>query len=121
MTMSCPRRWTRRRETFARRAGPPLLVMVLSLALAGCAYEWRKPQVGEAATDSALAACDLVAQRNAVAVAPRPAPVRLPNSATDFSNPATTLPQELLTQQTLRNQCMRERGYRLERETEPLH
>ena len=100
----------------------PALAAACLLALAGCAYDWRKPHVGDAAADSALAACDLVAQRNAAAVAPHPppGPMRLPSPVNDLSNPAWSVPQELLVQQSLRNQCMRERGYRLEAQTQPV-
>ena len=77
-----------------------------------------EPSASAAEAEAALADCSLAAQKNAFIAAPHPppGPGRLPRQPTDIANPAWSMPQEVLLQQSLRNQCMRERGYRLERQ-----
>jgi hypothetical protein len=84
--------------------------------LAACtSLGWQRPEAGRADTSSDLAACGETAQRDAVRAAPHPppGPRLLPRGSGDIENPAWDMPQELLLQQSLRNECMRERGYRL--------
>jgi hypothetical protein len=92
------------------------LLPALGLLLAACSHAtWQKPLTGSAEAAADLAACTRTAQRDAVSAAPhpRPGPRLLPRSQGDLENPAWDVPEELLLQQSLRNHCMRERGYDL--------
>ena len=92
-----------------------LLALCCLLLIAGCTPQgWQKPLVTQAGLQSDLADCRKTAQREAVTAAPHGlGPHRFAIGRTEIDNPADDLPQELLLQQSLRNQCMQERGYRL--------
>jgi hypothetical protein len=96
------------------RALPPLLAV---LALAACTPAgWQRPGSDSAALDTDLAGCTRQAQHDAIAAAPsEPAGPRLLPFAggRDLENPTWDMPQELLLQQSLRNACLRAKGYRL--------
>jgi hypothetical protein len=98
----------------------PLLSAGCLVLLAACTpLAWQKPEAGRAEAKADLAACSETAQRDAVTAAPHPppGPRLLPRGSGDIENPAWDMPQELLIQQSLRNHCMRERGYSLARQT----
>ena len=92
-----------------------LLSLWCVLLVAGCtAQSWQKPMATNAGLQSDLATCSEAAQRESAAAAPHAiGPSRLTVGRTDIANPAADFPQELLLQQSLRNHCMRERGYAL--------
>jgi hypothetical protein len=92
------------------------LLPALCLLLAACTQTtWQKPLTGSGQAQADLAACSAAAQRDALVAAPHPppGPRLLPLGHGDLENPAWDVPEELLLQQSLRNRCMRERGYNL--------
>ena len=91
----------------------------LCLVAACTSLGWQKPEAGLVEARADLAACSESAQRDAFTAVPHPQPGArlLPRSSGDIENPAWDLPQELLLQQSLRNHCMRARGYELARQS----
>ena len=93
-----------------------LLAALCVPALAACGpTEFQRPLTGGALARADLQSCTESAQRNAFLATPHPppGPAFLPLGHGSMENPAAQLPQEALVQQSLRNQCMRERGYEL--------
>ena len=83
---------------------------------------WQKPMTSPDQARADLAGCGVIAQRGGVIAAPHPPAAlrRLPLEGGDIGNSFQPVPEELLIQQSLRNQCMKERGYRLGSQTATL-
>lgn len=97
-------------------------LLLLTLLLAGCTnLSWKKADADPARTAHDLDECQqkaMLAVRRLGSAMGNPAPIIVgsPNGPVSVVMPAQNSAQDPVAMQSLLSQCMRERGYQLERE-----